>query len=261
MKIYTGAPKPRSALDAVLCPVFILRIRGPAPVRANVMQHRAVMNTRSRSFRSTRRVAFSVMELFITVACLVLLAAVLLPALAKSKSRSSRINCNNNAKQIGLSFRTWSFDNHDHFPMQVSCGEGGTMEVAAHGEAYPHFQVLSNELSTPKVLLCPMDEKRSYSTSFASFADTNLSYFVNINARNGDNGSLLLGDRNLTNRARASNRLVALAKVDSIAWTRELHSEKGNLGFGDGSVRSFRNGSVGTIVKSLDGTTNWLAVP
>ncbi len=220
------------------------------------------MNAQSRSFRAKPKVAFSVMELFITIACLALLAAVFLPALAKSKARSSRLNCNNNMKQIGLAFRSWSLDNGDRFPMQVSVNNGGTMELAARGEAYPHFQVMSNELSTPRILLCPTDEKRSYATSFAAgLADTNLSYFINMNATNGANDTLLFGDRNLTNRTPTGSRLVALAKADSLAWTKDLHSEKGNLGFGGGSVDSFRNGSAGNAIKIVDGTTNWLAVP
>src|SRR5205085_8808294 len=96
-----------------------------------------------------------------------LLAAIFLPALAKSKARSSRLGCTNCLKQIGLAFRSWSLDNNDQFPMRVSVTNGGTMELVASGVVYPHFQVMSNELSTPKILLCPNDEKRSYATNFA----------------------------------------------------------------------------------------------
>jgi hypothetical protein len=91
--------------------------------------------------------------------------------------------------------------------------------------------------------------------------DRNLSYFVNMDATNGDGSILLSGDRNITNRARAGNRLVSLTKADSIAWTKEIHQEKGHLGFGDGRVDSFANGSVAAAVRIGDGTTNWLAVP
>ncbi len=220
------------------------------------------MNTCSQSFDTRRKKAFSAMELFVTIACLALLAAILLPALAKSKARSSRVNCNNNMKQIGLAFRSWSLDNGDHFPMQVSVNNGGSMESVARGEAYPHFQVMSNELSSPRILLCPTDEKRTNTTNFAvGLADTNLSYFINMNATNGDGASLLFGDRNITNRAKTGSRLVALTKNHSISWTKDLHSKKGNLGFGDGGVDSFRNGSVGGAVKVAVGMTNWLAVP
>lgn len=219
------------------------------------------MNAVSPSFKPAPNLAFSLMELFIAVAFLAILAAVFLPGLAKSKARSSRLNCNNNMRMIGLAFHTWSLDNHDHFPMQVPRIEGGTMELAATGDVFLHFQVMSNELSTPRILLCPTDDKRLYATSFDAFADTNLSYFISISTTKGDNANFLFGDRNLTNRARPGNRLISLTKLNSIAWTRDLHYEKGNLGFGDASVTAFRNGDVGTVIKSLGATTNWLAVP
>jgi len=136
------------------------------------------------------------------------------------------------------------------------------MELVASGIVYPHFRVMSNELSTPKVLLCPNDEKRSYATNFdVDLTDRNLSYFVNVASTREDGSSLLSGDRNITNRARAGSRLVSLTKADTIGWTKEIHLEKGHLGFSDGRVDSFSNGSVGAAIKIGDETTNWLAVP
>ena len=181
--------------------------------------------------------AFTVTELLVTIACVALLAAVFLPALAKSKTRSSRIGCTNNLKQIGLAFRTWAIDNKDLYPMHVSVTNEGTMELAASGVVFPHFQIMSNELSTPIILLCPNDKKRSCVTSFNSnLTDKALSYFVNINALEGDAASLLSGDRNIVNRAAAGSRLVNLTEGATIAWTREIHSKKGNLCFADGRV-------------------------
>ena len=145
--------------------------------------------------------------------------------------------------------------------MQVSVTNGGTMELIASGVVYPHFQAISNELSTPKILLCPKDKKRSWATNFTNLTDRNLSYFLNMDATSGDSSSLLCGDRNITNKAQAGIRLVSLTKTDSIAWTKEIHSEKGSLVFGDSTVGSFTNGSLGASIKIGDGKTNWLAVP
>jgi competence protein ComGC len=93
-----------------------------------------VMKPRSKSAK-----AFTVTELMVTIACVALLAAVFLPALAKSKARSSRIGCTNNLKQIGLAFRTWAIDNNNLYPMHVSVTNAGTMELAASGVVFPHF--------------------------------------------------------------------------------------------------------------------------
>jgi len=165
-------------------------------------------------------------------------------------------------KQIGLSVRCWAIDNNDHTPMQVSVTNGGTMELAASGVVFPHFQVISNELSTPRILLCPEDKNRSYATNFTSdLTDKNLSYFLNLDAVMGDGSSLLTGDRNITNRASAGSHLVDMKKGTTIAWTKELHSEQGYLGFGDGRVDGFSNRGVGAGIHMPDGVTNHLAVP
>ena len=206
--------------------------------------------------------AFTVTELLVTIACVALLAAIFLPTLARSRVRSSRIGCSNNMKQIGLPFRTWAIDNNDLYPMHVSVTNAGTMELAASGVVFPHFQVMSNELSTPIILVCPNDKERSCVTSFTSnLTDKALSYFVNINAMEGDGASLLTGDRNIVNRAAAGSRLVNLTKGAAIAWTRKIHSEKGNLCFADGRVEGVTNGSVGARIQIPDGVTNRLAVP
>jgi len=216
-----------------------------------------VMKPRNKSAK-----AFTVTELLVTIACVALLAAIFLPTLARSRVPASGICCANNMKQIGLAFRTWSIDNKDLYPMHVSVTNQGTMELAASGVVFPHFQIMSNELRTPKILLCPNDTERGCVTSFTSnLTDKALSYFVNINAIEEDGASLLSGDRNIVNRAAAGSRLVDLTKGATIAWTREIHSEKGNLCFADGRVEGVANGSVGARIRIPDGVTNHLAVP
>ncbi len=112
---------------------------------------------------------------------LVLPAAMLLPALGKAKERAQSINCVNNMKQIGLSFRQWSVDNKDLFPWQVSVTNGGTMELAIQGadniDPNPiHFEVLSNELNTTRILICPGDTTKTAAFKFQNLKAYNVSY-------------------------------------------------------------------------------------
>jgi hypothetical protein len=206
--------------------------------------------------------AFTRIELLVTVACVVLVAAILLPGLAKSKARSSRIGCVNNLKQIGLAFREWADDNEDHHPMRESITNGGTMELVASGLVFPHFRVMSNELSTPKILVCPNDENRTYATNFDSgLADRNLSYFINVDSVEGNGSSLLCGDRNLKNKAQTGGRFVCVSSTSVIGWTREIHWQKGNFCFADGTVPTITNGAGALAVRLPTGVTNRLAVP
>jgi len=116
-----------------------------------------------------------------SVLSLLLLPAMLLPALGTAKERAQSIQCQNNLKSIGLSFKQWSLDNQDQFPWSVSVTNGGTMELAVPGadniDPNPiHFEVLSNELNTPKILICPADKTKSAAYSFRRLQAANVGY-------------------------------------------------------------------------------------
>ncbi len=107
------------------------------------------------------------LEVVILVGVLTVLATLFLKVPANSKVRPSRIACANNLKQIVLSFRLFTMDNADRFPMQVPVLEGGTWELVYSGRVYPHFLAMSNELGTPKILLCPQDKQKKFATNWS----------------------------------------------------------------------------------------------
>ena len=51
----------------------------------------------------------------------------------------------------------WESDNNDKYPMSISVTNGGAMEAVLNGNPMRVFQVMSNELSIPKILICPED--------------------------------------------------------------------------------------------------------
>lgn len=96
--------------------------------------------------------------------------------------RAQRISCVNNLKQIGVAARTWALDNADKYPCNVPTNAGGVMEICATGadgfenNPAPTFQVMSNELSTPKILVCPHDKSKMPATNFPTLANNNVTY-------------------------------------------------------------------------------------
>ena len=170
--------------------------------------------------RRADQAAFTVVELIAIFTMILLFAAMLLPALARTKLPSLRLNCSNNLKQIGVAFNTWAPDHGDAFPMRVAAANGGyadfvgtrTVSNAQNTSrgVFGFFLVMSNELSEPKGLICPAEnEARLQSTTFTGVIlpdptngvpftnDLNTSYFVGVDATQANPKMLLAGDHNL----------------------------------------------------------------
>jgi type II secretory pathway pseudopilin PulG len=205
--------------------------------------------------RNTVKQGFTLVALLVIIAVLAILAAMLLPALAVAKKKAQRINCVNNLKQCGLAFRIWEGDNGDKYPMAISTSKGGTMEFDTGANTFRHFQVMSNELSTPKILTCPADT-RIAADNFARLKNQNVSYFVGLEANDMNPQMLLDGDRNLTAGNEPEDGILKLIPGQPVSWTETMHVNQGNVGLSDGSVQQFSNSGLRIALQNSGAPTN-----
>jgi len=158
-------------------------------------------------------------------------------------------------KQDGLSFRIWEVDNNDKYPMAVSTAAGGTMEYSTGADTFRHFQVASNELSTPRVLICPADT-RVVAKNFVGLENQNVSYFVDLDASDEFPQRFLDGDRNITGDNEPENGILKLVPGQSASWTETIHVNQGNIGLSDGSVQETSDSDVREALQNSGDPTN-----
>jgi prepilin-type processing-associated H-X9-DG protein len=209
-----------------------------------------------------RETAMTLFEVGVVVAIVMILAALLL-SIARPRRPHTGIFCVNNLKQIGLAYRIWEGDNGDIYPMGISVTNGGSMGLVQKGNAVATFQVMSNELSTPLILLCPEDVNRVLATNFASLSNSNVSYFVGVDVTNDVNPQLILsGDCNFEIGGKpAKSGLLSIWTNDPVTWSRARHGKSGYLLFADGSVQSVPTPSLRGYFERTGLATNRLAIP
>jgi hypothetical protein len=210
--------------------------------------------------------ALTFIEFVVVLGVVAVLGITLLPAMARTIAGSARITCADNLKQIGLAFNTWAADQSGRYPMAVSSSQGGPYQQTAYATAGAYFgamvmcqvfSTMSNELVTPKILVCPSDSRIAH-TNFTvatngmsvpagvALDNSKISYWLGKDATSSNPRMLLCGDRNID---------VGLSDSypggSIVTWTATSTTSGVNAGYGATGTNWYALSTNGTVANPV----------
>lgn len=215
--------------------------------------------------------AFTAMEaMFVVVALMVLavLAIMWLQTLHEQKQRAARIKCVGNLKNLALSYKVFANDNDDKLPFATTNALAGGNDHTL----WLHFQAMSNECGSAKILMCPADRERlnnikaDFSAGplgLASAGNAALGYGASLDADETLPNAILAIDRNLvTNVMNLRGKVfLTFAAGPPPEWDARQHKLRGNLALADGSVQQVTPSGLAALVRDAGLATNRLLLP
>jgi len=198
--------------------------------------------------------AFTRLELLAVLCAIALLATLVAPAVATSKTDSERIICFNNLRLVGRGVQAWAGDHNQQLPWWTPTTDGGEFISqpgggggARPGNAWIEYAFMSNELATPKILACPSDAGARRAADWAQLISSPyrglaLSYPLHLHASPDAPATWLSTDQNLLGSVAAGGCASGINNVHQVfpgfsGWTNGVvHGVFGHVLLMDGSV-------------------------
>jgi hypothetical protein len=197
--------------------------------------------------------AFTRVELCAALAALVLLMAVVWPALASSKADGERVVCFNNLRLVGRGVNEFAAEHGGFVSWRTLRSQGGTKPDSGPkpGIAWYEYAVHSNYFGTPRILACPSDSGVRVVKDFGAYMNPvdgqgkATSYGLQLDVFPTNATSIVAVDRNprfdpsftgCSSGANNAQQINARSPATLAAWTNAVHGTSGHVLRLDGAV-------------------------